>query len=465
MMSIAAPVVEAPPTFAGEWIVPDDPRYEELRWINDRRYDRRPAVIARPRGVADVQAAVRIARSSGLPLTVRSGGHGFTGFALADDAVMIDMRLMDDVHVDLVRRSVRIRPGALGGNIIRECAPYGLAPVTGMVGDIGYGGIGTMGGFGYLSPRHGATCDNVLSCEVVLADGSWVTASPVANPDLFWAIRGAGDNFGVVTAFELMLHPVPRETAVITLLWETDTALEPLKRFIELEPTLSEDLYWSVDAFFCEPGRVGMGISAFHLGRPEVRSRELETLRGLASLGNSLECEIRTVPYEEMYYLPLHGARWFDTTRVYYNVALLSNLRDDVWELFRSQAERLQEGAGDPATERRAIAMYPYDKGLSRPAVPPAAHVARQGWVYLPMSYYLDAEEDAGHERWSDAMAQEFVDAGHTFGVRNAGMLHAVSKLNKQAVKDTFGESYPRLLDLKAKFDPDNIFRGTLSVD
>lgn len=465
MTSAASTAVEAPERFAGEWIVPGNPRYEELRWINDRRYDRRPAVIARPRGVADVQAAIGAARSSGLRLTVRSGGHGFQGFAVADDALLIDMRLMDDVHVDLAHRSVRIRPGALGGNIVRESLPYGLAPVTGMVGDIGYGGIGTMGGFGYLSPRHGATCDNVLAYEVVLADGSWVTASPVSNPDLFWAMRGGGDNLGVVTAFELMLHPVPRDTAVITLLWDIETGLEPLKRFMELEPTMSEDLYWSIDGFFCEPSRAGMGISAFHLGVPEVRSREVEMLRGLTTLGNVLECEIRTVPYQDMYYLPLHGAHWFDTTRVYYNVVRATNLGDEVWELFASQVKRLQEGAGDPAVERRAIAIYPYDKGLARQAVPPAAHTARQGWVYLPMTYYVDADEDAGHEQWSDAMAQELVDAGHTHGTRNAGMLHAASKLTPQAVKDTFGDSYERLLELKAKFDPDNVFHGTLSAD
>lgn len=462
-MTSIATTIDAPARFAGEWIVPGDGRYEELRWINDRRYDRRPAVIARPRGVADVQAAVLAARSAGLPLTVRSGGHGFAGRAVADDAVMIDMRLMNDVHVDLARRSVRIRPGALGGNIIRECIPYGLSPVTGMVGGIGYGGIGTMGGFGYRSPRHGATCDNVLSCELVLADGSWVTASPVANPDLFWAMRGAGDNFGVITAFELMLHPIPRDTAVITMLWDIETGLEPLKRFMELEPTMSEDLYWSIDAFYCQPGRVGMGISAFHLGEPDVRARELELLQDLKGLGNSLECEVETVPYEEMYYLPLHGAHWYDTTRVYYSLALLNRLGDDVWDLFAFQAQRLQDDE-DPAAERRAVAMYPYDKGLSRQAVPPTAHAARKGWVYLPMAYYLDADEDAGHERWSDATAQAFVDAGMTFGVKDAGMLHAVTKLSQQAVKDTFGDSYDRLLELKQKFDPDNVFRGTLSA-
>src|SRR5687767_9601494 len=125
---LVASALAAPQRFGGDWITPADPRYEELRWINDRRYDRRPAVIARPRGVADVQAAVLAAREAGLPLTVRSGGHGFSGAAVADDAVMIDLRLMDDVHVDLARRSVRIRPGALTGNIIRETAPYGLGP-------------------------------------------------------------------------------------------------------------------------------------------------------------------------------------------------------------------------------------------------------------------------------------------------------------------------------------------------
>jgi FAD/FMN-containing dehydrogenase len=457
--------LEPPARFGGEWIVPGDDRYEELRWLNDRRYDRNPAAIARPRGVADVQALVRMARAAGLPLTVRSGGHGFSGYALVDGAVMIDMRLMDDVHVDLARRSMRIRPGALGGNIIRETIPYGLSPVTGMAGEIGYGGIGFMGGFGYRSPRYGTTCGNLLSLDLVLADGSWLTASPVANPDLFWAVRGAGDNFGIVTSFEAMLHPVPPDADVLTLLWDPQDAKAPLRRFFEIERALSEDYYWSLDAFFFEPGRCGMGISSFHLGGPGVREHEMAMLTGLAELGTVVHKDVKTMPYEDMYYLPLHGADWFDTTRAYVgSVCVRDPSADGPLEMFISQAQQLQAGAGDATVERRLLALYPYNKGLSRPAVPPTAQPTRTGVVLLPISYYSESEDDRSHEQWSDATARAYVDAGYSIGAHNSHIIHAVSNPTQQSVKDSFGENYERLLELKAFYDPDNVFRGTLSA-
>ena len=457
--------IEPPARFGGEWLVSGDEQYEELRWLNDQRYDRNPAVIARPRGVADVQATVRAARAAGLPLTVRSGGHGFAGYALEDGAVMIDMRLMDDVHVDLARRSVRIRPGAIGGNIIRETAPYGLSPVTGMAGEIGYGGIGFMGGFGYRSPRHGTTCGNLLSIDLVLADGTWVTASPVANPDLFWAVRGAGDNFGVVTSFEALLHPIPADADVLTLLWDPQDAEAPLRKFFELEPQISEDFYWSLDAFFYERGRAGMGISSFHLGPPEVRAREMAMVTALGELGTVVHRELKTMPYEDMYYLPLHGADWFDTTRVYIgSVCLRDPAHDGSLEMFISHAQELQAGAGDATIERRLLALYPYNKGLSRPSVPPSAQPPRSGLLLLPIAYYSEPEDDPGHEQWSDALARAYVDAGCTIGAHNAHIIHAVSNPTRQAVQDSFGDGYDRLLELKARYDPDNVFRGTLTA-
>jgi FAD/FMN-containing dehydrogenase len=298
----------------------------------------------------------------------------------------------------------------------------------------------------------------------VLADGRWVTASPAAHPDLFWAVRGAGDNFGVVTSFEAILHPIPPDADVLTLLWDPHDAEEPLRKFLEIEPSISEDLYWSLDAFFFEPGRCGMGISSFHLGPPDVRAREMAMLTELAQLGTVVQCDVKTMPYEDMYYLPLHGADWFDTTRVYIGDACLRNLEGEAMRLFISHARQLQAGAGDPTVERRLLALYPYNKGLSRPGFPPAAQPPRGGLVLLPIAYYSEPKDDLAHERWSDATARAYVDAGLTLGARNAHIIHAVSNPTQQSVQDSFGDNYDRLVDLKAEYDPDNVFRGTLSA-
>ncbi len=280
----------------------------------------------------------------------------------AEGAVMIDMRLMDDVHVDLPKRSVRIRPGALGGNIIRETAPYGLSPVTGMAAEIGYGGIGLMGGFGYRSPRYGTTCDNLLSVDLVLADGSWVTASPVANPDLFWAVRGAGDNFGVVTSFEAMLHPIPPDADVLTLLWDPQrrrgaAAEVPRDRAVDVGGSLLVARRVLLRARSCGTG---------HLVVPPRRARRPSSTRwqlltALAELGTVVHHEVKTMPYEDMYYLPLHGADWFDTTRAYIGYACLREPRTTTRRsrLFISQAQELAGRRRRPGRRAPAAGAVP----------------------------------------------------------------------------------------------------------
>ena len=189
-------------------ISPDDEGYDAARRIWNGAIDRRPACIARCTGVADVVAAVRFARERDLQVAVRSGGHGVGGHALCDGGLVIDLSPMKGIRVDPVARTARAEAGVLWGELDRETQLFGLATVGGIVTHTGIAGLTLGGGIGWLMRKHGATVDNLLSADVVTAEGEIVTASEEENPDLFWAIRGGGGNFGIVTSFEYRLHPV-----------------------------------------------------------------------------------------------------------------------------------------------------------------------------------------------------------------------------------------------------------------
>ena len=194
-------------SISGPVIGPEDEGYDEARRIWNGAIDRRPACIARCTGVADVVAAVRFARERDLQVAVRSGGHGVGGHALCDGGLVIDLSPMKGIRVDPVARTARAEAGVLWGELDRETQLFGLATVGGIVTHTGIAGLTLGGGIGWLMRKHGATVDNLVSADVVTAEGELVSASEEENPDLFWGIRGGGGNFGIVTSFEYRLHP------------------------------------------------------------------------------------------------------------------------------------------------------------------------------------------------------------------------------------------------------------------
>ena len=199
---------QARAAFPGGWILPDDSDYDEARSTFNGTIDRRPAVVIRPRSTAEVVAAVRWARDEGLPIAVRGGGHNVAGHATADDAAVIDLRHLREVVVDPERRRVRVGGGAIWNDVDAATVPHGLAMTGGTFGDTGVGGLALGGGLGFLMGTNGLTCDHLVGAEVVTADGSVVIAGDGGDPDLLWALRGGGGNFGIVTTFEFALHPL-----------------------------------------------------------------------------------------------------------------------------------------------------------------------------------------------------------------------------------------------------------------
>ena len=209
-------------TFDGEIVRKSDAEYEAARRVWNGMVDKHPSLVVRPRGTADVVAAVRFARSHELEIAVRCGGHGTSGQSVSDGGVVIDLGLMRAVMVDPTARRARVQGGALLADLDREAQHHGLVTTGGVISHTGVGGLTLGGGYGYLARRFGLACDNVLSAEVVTADGDVVTASPDSHPDLYWGIRGGGGNFGIVTTFEFRLHPFGPDILSVDLAFGED---------------------------------------------------------------------------------------------------------------------------------------------------------------------------------------------------------------------------------------------------
>src|SRR5215213_1807216 len=225
----------------GNLIQPGDPAYDEARTLYNAMIDKHPALIARCTNVADVIAAVNFARDNDVLVAIRGGGHNGPGLGSVDDGLVIDLSAMNGVRVDPVNRTARVEGGALLGDLHHATNAFGLATPSGIVASTGVGGITLGGGIGHLTRQMGLAIDNLLEADVVLADGSLVTASETENPDLFWALRGGGGNFGVVTSFLFRLHPIPNLYAG-PMLWTLDRSAEVLRWYREFITTAPDDL-------------------------------------------------------------------------------------------------------------------------------------------------------------------------------------------------------------------------------
>lgn len=228
--------------FEGDIIQPDDPGYDEVRLIWNAMIDKHPAIIARCISTDDVIAAVNFARENNLLMSVRGSGHNVAGSAVCDDGLMIDLSLMKDIHVDSENRTATAQPGVVFGEMDKATQPYGLAAPGGIVSETGIAGLTLGGGFGWLTRKHGFTCDNLISAEVVTADGGVLIASETENSDLFWGIRGGGGNFGIVTSFEFQLHPVGPEVLAGLILYSLEDAAEALLFYRDFTATTPEEL-------------------------------------------------------------------------------------------------------------------------------------------------------------------------------------------------------------------------------
>jgi FAD/FMN-containing dehydrogenase len=441
--------------FRGQVIRPRDSGYDEARAVYNGSIDRRPSLIVRPMGAADVIDAVNLAREHGLPLAVRGGGHSVAGNGTVDDGVLVDLSTLKGVRVDPKARTARAGGGVLVGELDRETQLFGLVTPSGRVTTTGIGGFTLGGGYGWTSAKHGLACDNLISADVVTADGKLVRASEDENPDLFWGLRGGSSNFGVVTSFEFKLYPLGPIVLAGMLLHSLDHAGEIIRGYRDYVNNAPDELGTGMAILQAPPapfvpeharGKPALGIIAIYVGDPAQGERVIAPLRALAKPVADL---LQPIPYTAFQALvdPFSPTGWHN----YHRGIHLSGLPDAAIDTYVKLSAEIT--AVSPITQ---VIMFRHGGAVSR--VPDGATAAgHRDAVYMahPIACWQDAVQTDMHVRW----VRRFSDAMSKFSTGGV-YLNFEPDEGEQKVRAGYGpEKYARLVALKDKWDPENLFR------
>ena len=446
MMTSTTLGAEKVQTFAenlrGALLEPGDPGYDEARKVWNGMIDRRPALIARCAGAADVLASVRFAQENGLEVAVRGGGHSFPGLSVGDGGLMIDLSPMKGISVDPARRTALAEAGVLWGEIDHETQAFGLAVTGGQITHTGIAGLTLGGGLGWLMRKHGLTCDNLISVQIVTADGQFLKASAEENAELFWGVRGGGGNFGIVTSFEYQLHPVGPMVFGGLVTYPLAEAHQVLTGYRESVKDSPEELV-TVAAFLTLPdGDPSVGIFISHVG--DLADAEKDT-RPLRTLGTVTMDQVGPLPYTALQ--TIFDAGNAPGQRYYMKSSFLNDLPDALIATAADEYSRVpsagsvtifvQMGGAVSQVERDATAFYHRDVTFST----------------TTFSVWNDPQEDEANIGWargmSDALSPHF--SGGVY-VNELGVDH------EERIRSAYESSYERLVALKNKYDPTNFF-------
>jgi FAD/FMN-containing dehydrogenase len=437
----------------GRVIEPGDPDYDEARRLWNGRFDRRPALVARCAGTADVIAAVDFACAQNLAPTVRAGGHGVSGSAVADGGLVIDVTEMREVRVDPRARTARVGAGATWGVVDHETQAFGLAVTGGIDSRTGVGGLTLGGGIGYLARPFGLTIDNLLSAQVVLADGRTVTASEDEEPDLYWALRGGGGAIGVVTSFEYRLHEVGPEVMTAQVFHPIEAAGEVLAFYRDFLSDAGDDvacyaLFVTVPPANALPperhGRTALALVACHAGAlDEGRA----ALGPLAAFGEPLLATVAPMPYARLQRNFDSGAP--DGARYYWKAHMLDALSDG---LVAALAERVDPLPGPYSV----VSVEPLGGAVARVEPNATAFPHRSARFGFGISTgWSDPADDARAITWTRSLF-DAVAPHATGGV----YLNYLDRDERRRVGDAVGSNLARLQEIRARYDPGGIFSG-----
>jgi hypothetical protein len=438
-------------TFRGELLAPGDGGYETHRRVWNGSIDRHPALIARCAGVADVIDAVRFARRVGLVVAVRSGGHSFPGLSVCDDGLVIDLSLMKGVRVDLANRTVRAQAGVRLGELDRETQAFGLAVPAGIVTHTGLAGLTLGGGIGWLMRKHGLTIDQLLSVDLVTADGELVTASATENGDLFWGVRGAGGNFGVVTEFEFRLNPVGPQVLAGPVIWPMEQSTEVLRFYRDWITDVPDELTTVVVHRKAPPpgvlppelhGRPIVSVICCYAGPTEDGERVVRPLKAFGSPLIDLCASTPFVEHQAMFDTSFPEGWWY-----YFRSCDVATLTDEVIDITAEHAQRIRS----PLT---AFPIFHLGGAVGRVSDHETAFNGRSAGHTFNINATTATRDGFDEEReWSRAFWSA-LRPYHT-GV----YINFLMDEGQQRVRDAYGaRKYDRLQALKRKYDPDNFF-------
>jgi FAD/FMN-containing dehydrogenase len=435
-------LVELRSRHRGDLIMPDHARYEGARRVWNAMIDGRPAHIARPRGAADVVACVNVARTENVPVAVRGGGHSIAGRCVCDDGIVIDFADMKGIRVDPVAKTARAEPGLRWAEFDAETQAFGLATTGGTIGDTGIAGLTLGGGFGWLGGKFGMTVDNVLGADVVLADGRLVHASNRENDDLFWALRGGGGNFGVVTSFEYRLHDVGPRIIGGLVVHPFARAKEALRFFGEFLRTAPDSLVAAAVLMTGPDGQKACGIAAAY---PDDLAEGERLVAPLKQFGPPILDVIGPMPYRAQQ--SLIDAAMPPNVLNYWKAEFLRDVSDDAIDV-------AVEAFGRVPSPMSSILFFPIRGAASRVSADATAFPHRHGFHLGIYSLWTDPGQADANVAWVRQTWNGIrpVAAGGVY-VNELGDDEGADR-----VRVAYGPNYERLQRIKAKYDPHNLF-------
>ena len=456
-MSLSPAIQGFKAALRGQSFCPGDAGYDDARKIHNAMIDRRPAIIVRCAGVADIIAAIQFARSQGMPSSVRGTGHNVAGTSLCDGGLVIDLSAMKGIRVDPAARTARVEPGVTWAELNHELQAFGLAATGGFVGTTGVGGLTLGGGLGWMVRKHGCALDNLLSADVVTADGRLLTAGPSENADLFWGIRGGGGNFGIVTSFEFQVHPAGTVLAGLVLHAESKGP-EILRFWREYELTAGEEMSNSALLFTAPPElplpeslRQGpiVAVGGVWVGPLEAGEQALRPLR---EFGPPAADIYQSMPYSAAQ--SMADFLWPRGLYSYWKSSYLKSFSDgaiDTMLAFYSKS---------PSPRTVIVVEHDGDGAFSR--VPEdATAFGHRNWPYnlVVTSLWTDANDSDANIRWT----REFWQAMRPF-LADAAYVNYLGEVDEEGIRAAYGRKYERLAALKAKYDPANFFRMNQNI-
>jgi FAD/FMN-containing dehydrogenase len=431
----------------GAVLGPSDPEYDTMRRVHNGAIDKRPALIARCTGVADVMAALQFGIEHNLPIAVRGGGHNVAGKAVCDDGIVIDLSPMKGMRVDPAKRVAQAQAGLTWGEFDRETQVFGLATTGGAVSTTGIAGLTLGGGIGWLQRKYGLTCDNLLSADVVTADGRFLTASATNNADLFWGLRGGGGNFGIVTSFEYQLHPVGQVIAG-PVVHPFSATKEVFRFYREYAQSAPDDLFVEFGLATLPDGQRAVMLFVVYAGQPEVAE---EVLRPVREFGSPLEDMIAPMSYCDVQ--QAYDADFPFGLLNYWKSSNINELSDEAINTIVA----FMEAAPSP---RPMVIIDQFGGAVARVPNDATAFGHRAAaYDLIIAAVWAEPEEQEAHIEW----ARRFWEAMQPYSTGDV-YVNYLSDEGDERVRAAYGHHYARLVELKRRYDPQNVFRNNQNI-